>query len=61
MRKRLISQAVPSPGLSDQVCLNVERVASLEVTSEEEGHPVESVLRGDDKGVGVQLAPGPRL
>jgi hypothetical protein len=49
MRKRLISQAVPSPGLSDQVWLNVERVASLEVTSEEEGHPVESVLRGDEK------------
>jgi hypothetical protein len=49
MRKRLISQAAPGPGLSDQAWLNVERVASVEVASEEEGYPVESALLGDEK------------
>ena len=49
MRKRLISLALPSPGLSSQAWLNVDRAASVEVTSEENGYPVESALLGDEE------------
>ena len=51
MRKRLISQTLPSPELSAQAWLNVERAASVEVTSEENGYPIESaLLRGEKQG-----------
>ena len=49
MRKRLISQILPSPGFSAQDWLNVDRLASVEVTSEEEGYPIESALLGGEK------------
>lgn len=49
MRKRLISQTLPSPGLSSQAWLNVDRAASVEVTSEENEYPVESALLGDEE------------
>ena len=51
MRKRLISQTLPSPGFAAQDWLNVDRVASVEVTSEEEGYPIEfALLRGEKRG-----------
>jgi hypothetical protein len=51
VRKRLISQTPPSPGLSDEDWLNVDRLASVEVTSEENGYPIESaLLRGEKRG-----------
>jgi hypothetical protein len=49
VRKRLISQILPSPGFSAQDWLNVDRLASVEVTSEEEGYPIESALLGGEK------------
>ena len=49
MRKRLISQTLPSPRLSPQAWLNLDRTASVEVTSEENGYPIESALLGDEK------------
>jgi hypothetical protein len=49
VRKRLISQTLPSPGLSSQAWLNVGRAASVEVTSEENGYPVESALLGHEE------------
>jgi hypothetical protein len=49
VRKRLISQTLPSPGFSAQDWLNVDRLASVEVTSEEEGYPIESALLGGEK------------
>ena len=61
MRKRLISQTLPSPGFSAQDWLNVDRLASVEVTSEEEGYPIESALLGGEKrgwraaNVGTQI------
>ncbi len=61
MRKRLISQTVPSPGSPAQDWLNVARLASVEVTSEEDGYPIESaLLRGEKRGwraanVGTQI------
>jgi hypothetical protein len=51
VRKRLISQAPPSPGFTAQDWLNVDRLASVEVTSEEDGYPIESaLLRGENRG-----------
>ncbi len=51
VRKRLISQTVPSPGLSAQAWLNVDRLASVEITSEENGYPIEfALLRSEKRG-----------
>jgi len=42
---------MPSPRLSSQAWLNVDRAASVEVTSEESGYPIESALqRGEKQG-----------
>ena len=49
MRKRLISQAPPNPALTAQDWLDVDRLASVEVTSEEDGYPIESALLRDEK------------
>jgi hypothetical protein len=51
VRKRLISQTVPNPGLPAEEWLDVDRIASVEVTSEENGYPIESaLLRGEKHG-----------
>jgi hypothetical protein len=51
VRKRLISQILPSPGLSAQDWLDLEGIASVEVTSEEDGYPIESaLLQGEGRG-----------
>jgi hypothetical protein len=51
VRKRLISQTLPSPGLPSEEWLEVDHVASVEVTSEENGYPIESaLLRGEKRG-----------
>jgi hypothetical protein len=42
MRKRRVDSE--SPTLSDQAWLNVQTVATLEFTSEDEGHPIEAAL-----------------
>jgi hypothetical protein len=49
VRKRLISQTLPNPGFTAQDWLNVERLAAVEVTSEEDGYPIESALLSDEK------------
>ena len=51
MRKRLISQPWPSPLFPAQDWLNLDLLASVEVTSEEAGYPVESALWwGEERG-----------
>jgi hypothetical protein len=51
MRKRLISRIWPSPGFPSQDWLNLDRLASVEVTSEEADYPIESaLLRGEKRG-----------
>jgi hypothetical protein len=47
MRKRLILETPRSARPADQAWLNVERVASVEVTSEQDGYPIESALLTD--------------
>jgi hypothetical protein len=49
MRKRQISPTTPSATPSGQAWLDVDRTALVEVTSEEEGYPIESALVGDGK------------
>lgn len=49
MRKHLISQTPRSARPADQAWLNVERAASVEVTSEQDGYPIESALLLTDK------------
>jgi len=50
VRKSLISQTPPSLGLSDEDWLNVDRLASVEITSEENGYPIESALHSEKRG-----------
>ena len=51
MRKRLISQTWPSPTFPAQDWLDLDHLASVEVTSEEAGYPIESaLLRGARQG-----------
>jgi hypothetical protein len=47
MRKRQISPTPPSVPASGQAWLDVEHAASVEVTSEENGYPIESALLGE--------------
>ena len=50
MRKRQISPTPPSVPPSGQAWLDVERTALVEVTSEENGFPIESALLGVEGG-----------
>jgi len=45
MRKRQISPTPPSVPTSGQACLDLEHTALVEVTSEENGYPIESALQ----------------
>ena len=45
MRKRQISPTPPSVQLSGEAWIDVEHVALVEVTSEENGYPIESALQ----------------
>ena len=49
MRKRQITSTLQSSRPSDEAWLDLEHAALVEVTSEEEGYPIESALIGDDK------------
>jgi hypothetical protein len=50
MRKRQISPTPPSEPLSSSIWLDVDSVALVEVTSEENGFPIESALLGVEGG-----------
>ena len=50
MRKRQISPTPPSVRLSDEAWIDVEHVALVEVTSEENGYPIESRWRRGSRG-----------
>jgi hypothetical protein len=44
MRKRIVNRSPKEPVLADHAWLDLERLAQVEITSEEPGHPVESAL-----------------
>ena len=48
MRKRIINQSSKEPSSADQDWLDLGRLAQVEITSEDAGHPVESALTADD-------------
>ena len=50
MRKSLIAPISQTDPASDQVWLDMDRIASVEVTSEQPGYPIESALRGETRG-----------
>ena len=48
MRKRIIHRSAKEPSYDDQDWLDLERLAQVEITSEDAGHPVESALTADE-------------
>ncbi len=44
MRKRIVDRSPKEPTSADHAWLDLERLAKVEITSEEKGHPVESAL-----------------
>jgi hypothetical protein len=47
MRKQIISRSSKEPAASDHAWLDLERLAKVEITSEEAGYPIESALTGE--------------
>ena len=58
MRKRIISQSVDKLTITDQDWLDVERIAQVELTSEDPAHPFESALRPDKESAWRASSPG---
>jgi hypothetical protein len=50
MRKKLVSQSHGTAAVEEQSWADLDRRASVEVTSEAEGYPVEEALLGGDRG-----------
>jgi hypothetical protein len=55
MRKRIVGRAQQEAVLADQDWLNVERLADVEVTSEDPRYPIEAALL-PDRGLGWRAA-----
>jgi hypothetical protein len=60
MRKRLIAASRPSRSEPDRNWLDLEKVASVEVTSEADGYPVEGALVNEGQPGWRAGAPGPQ-
>jgi len=50
VRKSHILPVLQTDPASDQVWLDMDRIASVEVTSEQPGYPIESALMGESRG-----------
>ena len=61
MRKHEISLTPPIGAVSGETWLDVERTASVEVTSEENGYPIESALLGTDNRGWRAASPGTQI
>ena len=60
MRKRLIDSSAPGESAPGERWLDLERLAEVEITSEDAAHPIESALRaGADSGWRA-ATPGPQ-
>ena len=60
MRKRIVRNApddVPDPASPDRTWLDLERLARVEITSEDPGHPIEAALI-PGRGSGWRASPG---
>ena len=58
MRKQIISQGIQGDSLIDQEWLDVERLARVELTSEDPAHPFESALHFDTGSAWRASSPG---
>jgi len=61
MRKRQLLSAIGTAPASDQSWLDIDRIASVEVTSEQEGYPIESALLGEEKRGWRAANPGTQI
>ena len=61
MRKRQILFTTESTPPSERVWLELDRIVSVEVSSEEQGYPVESALLGDDGHSSRAANPGTQI
>lgn len=61
MRKRQIAPNLPTEPPSGQVRLDIDRIASVEVTSEEDGYPIEPALIGTNNPGWRAANPGTQM
>jgi hypothetical protein len=61
VRKRQIAPNTLTEPPSGQVWLDIERIASVEVTSEEDGYPIESAVVEDENGGWRASDPGTQI
>ena len=61
MRKRHIAPGHHPVSASDQAWLDLERIASVEVTSEEPGYPIESAFSGENNRGWRAACPGTQI
>ncbi|MGA8529650.1 MAG: hypothetical protein WB622_08045 [Acidobacteriaceae bacterium] len=61
MRKAVLSHATPDPRPALDNWLDLERVASAEISSEDPSHPFENALRGHGNGCWRAASPGPQV
>jgi hypothetical protein len=61
MRKAVLTHDTPDPRPALDTWLDLERIASVELSSEDPSHPFENVLRGRDKGGWRAASPGPQV
>lgn len=61
MRKAVLTHATPDPRPALDAWLDLERIASAELSSEDPSHPFENALRGRDKGGWRAASSGPQV
>lgn len=61
MRKAVLNHATPDPRPALDTWLDLERIASAELSSEDSTHPFENAVRGRDKGGWRAASPGPQV
>lgn len=61
MRKAVLTHALLDPRPALDTWLDLERIASAELSSEDPVHPFENALRGRDRGGWRAASPGPQI
>jgi len=61
MRKAVLTHATPDPRPALDAWLDLERIASVELSSEDPAHPFENALNGRDQDGWRAASPGPQV
>lgn len=61
MRKRIVGPSTKNPPAADDAWLDLERLAEVEVSSEDPEHPIESALVPNQERGWVAAEPGPQV